>query len=53
MEEYYNRGCMLIADQLDEIRSKFVITEYQTKIEQEGLMLIEQLQRELFQKYIE
>ena len=53
MEEYYNRGCMLIANQLDEIRNKFVITEYQAKVEQEGLMLIEQLQRELFQKYIE
>jgi len=52
MNDYYNKGCELIAQQLDETREKFVLTEYKEKVEQRGLELIEQLQKELLLEYI-
>lgn len=52
-DDMYNVGCFLIAELLDTIRDNFQLTDEKRQIEKRGMQLIEQLQKELFQKYIE
>lgn len=51
-EEYYNSGCELISNYLDEIKKSFTPTKEQLEEEKYALNLIEQFQVQLFKEYL-
>lgn len=51
-DEEYNKQCELIANQLDEYKDNFVLSEKQARTQQYGLSLIDSLQWKLFKKYL-
>lgn len=51
-DDYYNNGCQLIAQYLDEIKVSFTPTKEQLEEEKYALNLIEQFQVQLFKDYL-
>lgn len=51
-EDYYNSGCELISNYLDEVKESFTPTKEQLEEEKYALNLIEQFQVQLFKDYL-
>lgn len=50
--EYYNSGCELIAQYLENVRDSFEMSDYNKNIEKDGLILIKEFQKELMLRYL-
>ena len=51
-EEEYNTMCVRTAEQLDEYKERFVLTDEMAATQQYGLSLIDSFQWKLFKKYL-
>jgi len=52
LENYYNAQCDIIANLLDKRKEEFELSEFKANVQEKGLKLIEDFQKELMQFYL-
>lgn len=52
LEDYYNMECDTIADLLNKQKEEFELNEFKANVQEKGLQLIEDFQKELMQYYL-